>query len=313
MHITLISFLNKRRSLYPATEEYNQQQLSAAAKERGHDLSIVNVGDCQLLLQAGASKMLYKSGDFPKTDGFLVRFSTSFGTHIEAMFVKQLTLDGYTVINPYEGLIRAKNKLRTLQLLAHHAIPIAKTVVIKSRSGIDRAVAELGGLPIIVKTPFGSFGRGVVLVETEKSLYSVIELILKYMALGTDSTIILLQEYIREANGEDIRAFVVGSEVVAAMRRTARGGDFRSNFHQGGTVENVHLTPEEHACAISAVRVLGLDYAGVDIIRSKEGPKIIEVNGNPGLEAITKATGVDVAGKIIDFTVEKIKVSREKT
>src|SRR3990167_8976124 len=100
MHITLISFLNKRRSLYPATEEYNQQQLSAAAKERGHDLSIVNVGDCQLLLQAGASKMLYKSGDFPKTDGFLVRFSTSFGTHIEAMFVKQLTLDGYTVINP---------------------------------------------------------------------------------------------------------------------------------------------------------------------------------------------------------------------
>ncbi|MFH0857307.1 MAG: RimK family alpha-L-glutamate ligase, partial [Candidatus Magasanikbacteria bacterium] len=205
-------------------------------------------------------------------------------------------------VNSHLPVLRAKNKLRTLQILNKHRLPIPKTYLLRSQHYIDDVIKEVGKFPVILKTIYGSHGSGVSIVESKRGLRSIVDLLTsEYGSLP-----IVIQEYVREAKGKDIRVFIVGKRIVGAMERVAaKRGEFRSNFKLGGRVRVAELSEEEKKCAFASVRACGLDFAGVDILRTNSGPKILEVNANPGLEGITLATGRDIAGELIKYTVKQ--------
>ncbi len=279
-----------------------------AIKKRGHTPVIYRVEKCQMYFHGRKSEILYNNKKIKKCDVLIPLVSVIENLDLEISIVKQFQMMNIPVVNEYMPISRAKNKLRTLQILTKNNIPVPKTIVVRKLEYIDDAIKRISGYPVILKTPFGSWGLGVVLVESRRSLYSALDILWK----NTGSSILLIQEYIGEAEGSDYRAFVVGDKVVASMKRTAKTGDFRSNLNLGGEGRKVELTEEEEKLAVRATQALGLKIAGVDILRSAKGPLIMEVNANPGMRIAT-VTGVDVAKEIVKYAIEFAQKKSKKS
>lgn len=281
--------------------DMEDRMIKKAAQSLGHAARIYLAHHFQFTFDVHGPSLLYKNKVFLPPHVMIIRPFVLTDIDLKLSIVKQLQLMGIATVNHYLPIVRAKNKVRTLQILNHHGLPIPKTVVVNNLEYLDDAVAQIGRFPVIMKMAQGSLGNGVSILESRRSLRSMLDSLPK--------SIILIQEYVKEAKGKDIRVFIVGDKIIAAMERKAKKGEFRSNFQQGGSVSIVDLSEEEKMLALKATRLIGLDVAGVDIIRTQEGPKILEVNSNPGLEGITQATGINVAEHIIRFAE---KVVREK-
>jgi ribosomal protein S6--L-glutamate ligase len=269
-------------------------------KEMGHKPVIYKVPKCQMYFHGRKSEILYNNKKIKGCDVLIPRVAVTSRLDLEVSLVKQFQLMDIPVINKYLPIQRAKNKLRTLQILTRKSLSVPKTIVVRKFKYIDDAIKMVGGFPVILKSPYGSYGAGVVIVESRRSLYSALDVI--WMSMKTN--IILIQEYVAEAYGSDYRAFVVGNKVVAAMKRTAKKGEFRSNLHLGGEASKVKLTAEERKISVNATKALGLEVAGVDILRSNNGPVVMEVNANPGFYGLSQFTGINVAKSIVQFAVE---------
>ncbi|MEZ6187884.1 MAG: 30S ribosomal protein S6--L-glutamate ligase [Planctomycetota bacterium] len=275
-------------------ELYSTQRLIEAARERGHDVELIDFLRCILSIASGEPRVRYAGRDLHDVDAIIPRIGAShtfYGTAV----VRQFEMMGTYAVNRSESISRARDKLRCLQLLSRKGIGLPITGFAHNTKDIDSLLDITGGAPLVVKLLEGTQGIGVVLCETQNAAESVIEAF-----RGLDANIIV-QEFIKEAKGADLRAFVVGDKVVAAMRRQGKPGEFRSNLHRGGSAEKIKLSADERATAVQAAKAVGLRVAGVDMLRSNRGPVVMEVNSSPGLEGIESATGVDVAGKIIAF------------
>jgi len=282
-------------------------RLVKAARELGHQARIIRVSRCQLVYDGDHPSVLHEGKAFPKFDVIIPRVSVLKNVELHTAILKQFELMGIPVVNRSRPINRAKNKLHTMQVLNHHGIGVPKTIVLRSQKYLDWAIKQVGGFPVIMKTPFGSYGSGVVIAESKRALASSLD------ALWTayEINIALIQEYIKESKGRDIRLFVVGRKVVATMMRAASKGEFRSNIELGGAGEKIEVTPEEAENAIRATEVLGLEVSGVDLVRSNKGPLILEVNANPGFKKLEEVTGRDVARAIVEYAVSKV-VKEEK-
>ncbi len=277
---------------------YSTSRILEEALKQAIDVRVINHTKCSVILSDGKPKVMYHGEDvlnFP--DVIIPRIGNSVSRHGAAV-VKEFEMNGTFSTARSLGILRAQNKVRTLQIMNRKNIPIPKTVFSVDPTNIEEQIALLGGPPVIVKLQEGTQGLGVVLAESMKSAKSVID------TFYSMKTSILLQEFIEESKGEDIRAFVVGGKIVATMKRTGQSGDFRSNIHRGGNGSNVQLTNKEKKIAIKATMHLNLPIAGVDMIRSNKGPLLIEVNASPGLQGIEGATGINIAGEIIKFIQE---------
>lgn len=300
LKIGILSFTAVRKR---ATRE--DLMLKHAAQARGHKVRIFLTKHFQFTFDTASLGLLYRNTVFSPPDVMVVRPSILSDIDLQLSIVKQLQLMNVPVVNHYLPIARAKNKIRTVQILSHQKIPIPRTVVVHNIEYIDSVIDQLGNFPLIIKLAQGSFGNGVSIIESRRSLKSMIDLIIASDFAKNNH--FLIQEYVREAKGKDIRVFVVGGKIVAAMERRAKRGEFRANFHHGGSVAITDLTEEERDLALHATRVIGLDVSGVDIIRTVEGPKVLEVNSNPGLEGITMATGINVADHIIQYAEKVVK------
>ncbi len=284
---------------------YSTRRLREAAQERGHEVSVVDYLRCYMNIAAHHPTVIL-GGKELHYDAVIPRIGathTFYGTAV----VRQFEMMRVFTVNDNQGIVRARDKLRSLQLLARDGIGLPVSGFAHSTKDIDGLIETVGGAPLIIKLLEGTQGIGVVLAETTKAAESVIA---AFRQLDAN---MLVQEFIKEAKGADLRAFVVGGRVIASMRRQGPPGEFRSNLHRGGSAEKIRLTPEERSTAIRSAKAMGLNVAGVDIIRSNHGPVVLEVNSSPGLEGIENATGVDVAGKIIEFiekNASKKKVAR---
>ena len=277
---------------------YSTQRLVAAARERGHTVRVLDPLRCYMRIEPGAFEMHYRGRRLSDYDAVIPRIGASvtfYGTAV----LRQLEMMGLYTPNPSDAILRARDKLRSHQMLAREGIGLPRTVFGDNPDDTTDLLRMLGKPPHVIKLNEGSQGSGVILAEQASSSSSVIE---AFRGLYAN---FLVQEFIAEAKGADLRCFVVGDRVVAAMRRQAASGEFRSNLHRGGRASAVKLTPGEIATALRAARVMGLDVAGVDLVRSRRGPLVLEVNSSPGLEGIEGATGVDVAGEIIDFVAAR--------
>lgn len=279
--------------------------LKRAGITRGHKIRVYWTKHMQFTFDQNNLNILYKNRQFIPPDVMIVRPNILADIDLHLSIVKQLQLMGVHIVNHSLPISRAKNKMRTLQILSHNDLPVPKTVVVNNIQYLDAAIEQIGSFPIIMKLALGSFGSGVSILESRRSLRSMLDLMIA--SNSNRSNHILIQEYVKEAKGKDIRVFTVGNKIVAAMERKARRGEFRANFHQGGSVALADLSEEEKRISLKAVKILGLDIAGVDIIRTTTGPKILEVNSNPGIEGITEATGINVADDIIGFAEKRAR------
>jgi len=282
-----LGILSRQASLY------STHRLREAAIERGHEVQVVDPLRCIMNIATGAPAVLYR-GEHLVFDAIVPRIGASI-THYGMAVVNQFEMMGVYTVAPSEAVGRSRDKLHALQLLAREGLGMPITAFARSTLDTKELIRLVGGTPLVVKLTSGTQGNGVVLAETKKAAESVIE---AFRQLDAN---ILVQEFIKEAGGSDIRALVVGSRVVAAMERTAADGEFRSNLHRGGTAHAIQLTREERRTAVRAAKVMGLHVAGVDMLRSDRGPLLMEVNSSPGLEGIEAASGIDVAGEIIDY------------
>lgn len=282
------------------------RMLSQSIKNLGHISKIYKVEKCQLYFHNRKAEILYNNKKINGCDILIPRFIPGANLDLEISIVKQFQMMGIPILNEYLPISRAKNKLRTLQILTRIGIPVPRTIVVRKLEYMDEAIKNVGGYPVILKTPFGSLGAGVVILESRRSLFSALDIIWN----GINSSIILIQEYLAEADGSDYRAFVLGDKVIASMKRTAKVGEFRSNLHLGGNASPIILTQDEQKLAVKAAKSLGLHISGVDILRSKDGPVIMEVNANPGFMGITETTGINVAGEIVKYALQFIENSR---
>jgi ribosomal protein S6--L-glutamate ligase len=276
---------------------YSTRRLKEAGEKRGYEMKVINYLRCYMNITSHRPMLVYQGKQLEDFDAVIPRIGASktfYGTAV----VRQFEMMGVFSTNSSQAISRSRDKLRCLQLLAREGIGLPVTGFANSTQDIDGLIDMVGGAPLVIKLLEGTQGIGVVLAETHQAAKSVIEAF-----RGLDANI-LVQEFIKEAEGADIRCFVVGEKVIAAMKRQGAQGEFRSNLHRGGTAEKIKLTPEERSTAIRAVKTMGLKVAGVDMLRSNHGPVVMEVNSSPGLEGIETATGVDVAGKIIEF-IEK--------
>lgn len=279
---------------------YSTHRLLEAAMERGHEAEVVDYLHCYMNITSSKPSIHYKGETLKLFDAIIPRISprrTFYGTAI----VRQFETMGTYSINPSIAITRSRDKLRTQQLLAMKGLDMPVTGFAHSPDDTHDLIKLVGGSPLIVKLTEGTQGVGVVLAETTKAAESVIQTL-----RGLNANIII-QEFIKESKGEDIRCFVVGDKVVAAMKRVAEPGEFRANIHRGGSSELVKITKLERQIAIKAAKVVGLKMAGVDLIRSERGPLILEINSSPGLEGIESATQKDVAGLIIDHIEKNAK------
>ncbi|MGA1264426.1 MAG: 30S ribosomal protein S6--L-glutamate ligase [Prochlorothrix sp.] len=280
---------------------YSTRRLKEAGEAEGHEIKVIDYLRCYMNITAHRPQVVYQGKPLEDIDAVIPRIAASrtfYGTAV----VRQFEMMGVYTSNPSQAISRSRDKLRCLQILAKQGIGLPVTGFAHSTKDIDGLIDIVGGAPLVIKMLEGTQGIGVVLAETYHAAKSVIEAF-----RGLDANI-LVQEFIAEAGGMDIRCFVVGEKVVAAMKRQGAPGEFRSNLHRGGTAEKIKLTPEERSTAIRAAKAMGLRVAGVDILRSNHGPVVMEVNSSPGLEGIEEATGINVAGKIIQF-IEKAVVS----
>lgn len=283
------------------SKSYNSiKPLVTAIKKQGQQPVIYRVENCQLFFDNKKAEIRYNNKKIKGCNVLIPRLDFTQGIDLEISLIKQFQLMGIPVLNKYLSISYAKNKLRTLQILTQKNIPVPDTLVVRRLEYIDEAIQKLGGYPVIIKSPFGTEGREVAIIESRRSLHSALDIIWGKLRSG----IILIQEYIEEAQGSDYRAFVVGDKVVAAMKRTAKAGEFRSNLSLGGNAEPVILSTQEEKMAIKATKALGLDICGVDLLRTKKGPVIVEMNANPGLEGITKVTNKNVADEIVSYAIK---------
>lgn len=274
---------------------YSTQRLVEAARARGHEANTVDTLRCYMNITSNRPSIHYKGKELAHYDAVIPRIGASI-TFYGAAVVRQFEMMSVFCVNDSIAITRARDKLRSLQLLSKKGIGLPVTGFAHSLDEINDLIKMVGGTPLVVKLLEGTQGIGVILVETVKAARSVLE---AFLGLKVN---IMVQEYIQEANGADIRLFVVGGKVVAAMKRQSKSPEeFRSNLHRGGCAEPVEVTDEERNMAIRAAHLIGLNVAGIDIVRSDRGPLIIEVNASPGLEGIEKTTGVDVAGEIIKY------------
>lgn len=275
---------------------YSTKRLKEEAIKHGHDVTIVKYRDCYASIEKNNPTVSYKGDDLGKFDAIIPRIAanmTRYGTAI----VRQLEMQGVYTVSSSLAINRSRDKLRSLQLLAKAGVGIPKTVVSRNSADIDDLLEKLGGAPVIIKLARGTHGNGVVLAESKKAAKSVLQAF--YLA-NEDGTNILLQEFVKESAGTDIRAFVVGGRVVASMKRQSLDDDFRSNLHKGGEGTRIKLTEEERKMAVKAAKAMGLNIAGVDLMRSDRGPLVLEVNASPGF-GIERITGRDVASPIIEY------------
>lgn len=273
---------------------YSTRRLKEAGEELGHDMRVVNYLRCYMNITSHKPAVYYNGQPLESFDAIIPRIAASktfYGTAV----VRQFEVMGVFSANESQAISRSRDKLRCLQILARDGIGLPVTGFAHATQDIDGLLDFVGGAPVVIKLLEGTQGIGVVLADTQNAAKSVIE---AFRQLDAN---ILVQEFIKEAAGVDLRCFVVGGKVVAAMKRKGAEGDFRSNLHRGGKADMVKLTPEERTTAVRAAKSMGLKVAGVDMLRSNHGPVVMEVNSSPGLEGIEKASGIDVAKKIIEF------------
>lgn len=285
---------------------YSHKRLVEAAEQRGHELNILNTLRCTMNITSHRPSILYNGETLTGYDAVIPRIGASITSYGLAV-LRQFEMMDVWPLNESVAVGRSRDKLRSMQIFAKHGLGLPVTAFAHDPKQTDEVLKIVGGAPAVIKLLEGTQGIGVVLGETSNSAKSVIE---AFRGLNVN---ILVQEFIKEAGSSDIRIFVVGGKVVAAMMRTGAEGDFRSNLHRGGSAKMVKITPEERSTAVRAAKVMGLNVAGVDILRANHGPVIMEVNSSPGLEGIENATGKDVAGQIIEFIETKAGPGRTKT
>ncbi len=285
---------------------YSTRRLIEAGRDRGHDMRVINHRRCYMNIATMRPAVHYRGHSLDDVDAVIPRIGASvtfYGTAV----VRQFEMMGVYCVNESVAISRSRDKLRALQLLSRKGIGMPVTAFGASPDDTDHLLSLVGDAPVVIKLLEGTQGVGVVLAETRKAAESVIEAF-----RGLDANF-LVQEFIKEAGGTDIRCLVIGEKVVAAMKRTGKEGEFRSNLHRGGTAQLVRITPEERSTAVRAARIMGLNVAGVDLLRSNHGPVVMEVNSSPGLEGIETATGKDVAGLIIEFIEKHGKRGKTRT
>lgn len=285
---------------------YSHRRFRESAEKRGHEFRIINLTECFVNISSTNPKVHYRGGEIiSDLDAVIPRIEpaiTFFGTAV----LRQFELSGVYPLNNSQAVLRARDKLRSFQILAKHNIPLPMTGFAHSPQDTEDVIRSIGGAPLIIKLVEGTEGVGVVLAETQSAATSVIS---AFKQLDAN---ILVQEYVKESSGRDIRCFVLGGKVIAAMQRIAKPGEFRANYHLGAEVHPIKITPEERSLAIRAVKAIGLDAAGVDMLRSNHGSLVLEINASPGLEGIEKATGKDVAGMIIEYIEKNAKPYNKK-
>ena len=286
---------------------YSTKRLKAEALKRGHEVEVINYILCEARIEQSKPIVMYKGEAIGGFDAIIPRIASSY-TRYGSAIVRQFEIQGVFTTTSSISIVRSRDKLRSIQILSRAGIGIPKTIFSRGLSDIDTVMEELGGPPIIIKLARGTHGRGVVLAESRKAARSVLQ---GFYLMDDDGTNILMQEYVEESAGTDIRAFVVGSQVVASMKRQSLDDDFRSNLHQGGEGSNVKLSDEEKKVAVKAARAVGLSIAGVDMMRSNRGPLVLEVNASPGF-GIEHVTGRNVAEKIIEYVEANAKQRNRK-
>ncbi len=287
-------------------ELYSHKRIVEAAEARGHEIDVVDHLRCYINITSHRPTVRYRGEELPMYDAVIPRIGASvtfYGTAV----LRQLEMMGVYPVNESVAISRSRDKLRSLQLLARKGIGLPVTVFAHRTSQAEEILEMIGGAPVIIKLLEGTQGIGVVLGETQKGAESIIQ------AFGGVNTNILVQEFIKEAGGEDIRCIVLGEKVVATMKRKGKEGDFRSNIHRGGSAEKVKITPQERTTAVGAAKAMGLNFCGVDLLRSNHGPVVMEVNSSPGLEGIEKATEIDVAGQLIEWIEKNARPGKTKT
>ncbi|MGD0284367.1 MAG: RimK family alpha-L-glutamate ligase [Candidatus Saccharimonadales bacterium] len=283
---------------------YSTRRLKEEAILRGHEVRVIDYGKCYVTIERNSPVVRYEGEEVKDVDVIIPRIAASL-TMYGGSIVRQFEMQNVFTTTSSIALVRSRDKLRSIQLLAKAGVDIPKTVFARETAELQNVIEQVGAAPLIIKVARGTHGNGVVLAETAKAARAVMQ------AFYVEGVSFLVQEYIAESAGTDIRVFIVGGKVVASMKRQSLNEDFRSNIHQGGTGKPTRLSDEERKIAQKAARAMGLSICGVDIIRSNRGPLVLEVNASPGF-AIEKVTGHNVAGKIIEYIEQNAKGRRRK-
>ncbi len=278
---------------------YSTRRLKEAALDRGHDVKILNTLKFAIDLEKGTPDLYFRQKPLPHYDAVWPRIGASV-TYFGTAVVRQFQEMDVFCANTAHGILNSRDKLRSLQILSRHHIGIPRTTFVRDKNDVLPAIERVGGAPVVIKLIEGTQGIGVLLADTVKQAESIVEL------LQSQKQNVLIQKFVAESKGKDIRAFVVGDKVVAAMRRVAQGQEFRSNVHRGGIAEPVELDPAYEETAVRCTQIMGLRVAGVDMLESKEGPQVMEVNSSPGLEGIETCTQLDIAGAVIDYIAAQV-------
>jgi len=285
---------------------YSHRRLVETARDRGHEIEIINTTRCYMNITSHRPQVFYKGKPIIGVDAIIPRIGASV-TFYGAAVVRQFEMMGVWTLNESVAIVRSRDKLRSVQILARHGIGLPITAFAHDTRRADELIEMVGGAPVVIKLLEGTQGVGVVLGETHDSAKSVIQ------AFRGANVNILVQEFIKEAGGADIRCLVVGGKVIASMRRQGPEGEFRSNLHRGGAATKIKITPEERSTAVRAAKHMGLNVCGVDLLRANHGPVVMEVNSSPGFEGIENATNMDIAGKVIDFIEKNAEPNKTKT
>ena len=283
---------------------YSTCRLMEAIREKGHEGRVIDHLKCDIIMDDKGPSIFYRGKELSDIDAVIPRIGASvtfYGTAV----VRQFEMMHVFSAVESQAITRSRDKLRSLQILSRSGVRMPKTAFTNFSKQDNQVLSHIGDAPVVIKLLEGTQGLGVVLAETNKAAKSVVE------AFDSLKTRVILQEFIKEAGGSDIRAFIVNGEIVGAMKRQGKEGEFRSNLHRGGSAEIIKLNRSEKATALKAVKSMGLAIAGVDMLQSKRGPLVLEVNSSPGLEGIEKATGIDIAGKIIEYVAESALRNRK--
>ncbi|WP_114785205.1 30S ribosomal protein S6--L-glutamate ligase [Vibrio tetraodonis] len=285
---------------------YSTQRLIEAAQDRGHEVKVIDALRCYMNINSDKPQIHFKGEELSGFDAVIPRIGASvtfYGTAV----LRQFEMMGVYPVNESVAITRSRDKLRSMQLLSRKGVGMPITGFASKPDDVKDLLEMVGGTPVVIKLLEGTQGIGVVLAETRKAAESVIE---AFMGLKAN---IMVQEYIKEAEGADVRCFVLGDKVIASMKRQGAEGEFRSNLHRGGSASLTKITPQERRTAVAAAKIMGLNVAGVDLLRSSRGPLVMEVNSSPGLEGIETATGKDIAGMIIEFIQKNAASKRTQT
>lgn len=285
---------------------YSHRRIAEAARARGHDIDVINTLHVHMNITSSKPTLSLAGRVLPRYDAVIPRIGASI-THYGLAVLRQFEMQGVFPLNESVAIGRSRDKLRALQILAREGIGLPVTAFAHGPRAADAVIKEVGGTPCVIKLLEGTQGRGVILAETHAGARSIIE------AFNAANMAILVQEFIKEAAGRDIRVLVVGGKVVASMMRYGKNNDFRSNLHIGGKAEAVSITDDERTVALRSAEALGLNVAGVDMLRSDRGPMVMEVNSSPGIEGMEEVTGVDVARAMIEFLEQRARPGETKT